>query len=331
MGFEGFYAVIIVIVVVLASIVCCLGIRLFRRANMSNEDDPRRSPDEWQPLADVSSGPLDADTRDQIQRVLAWQAKHPPRSTDWTDVPRNPLVLERGVGAWAFLENEHMEESEEESNAAVMDKTTIVFCHGQGCTLTNLPLPANEFVYWEVKILQLQDQERLAIGLSTKPYPVWTLPGFHRHSVAYHSHTGAIHTSDPLIGRPYGPPFKQGDVIGVGFLTQTSTVFFTRNGKNLGKASIGFKFPCYPSIGSNGPSQVSVNFGQQDFLFAAANIREAALAPKQDTLPPPPAYSGHMRDTMLFGGPEETISPSHLNYTQQSPSSMQPPPPGYTV
>lgn len=57
------------------------------------------------------------------------------------------------------------------------------------------------------------------------------LLGWHRHSVAYHSHTGAVHASDPLVGRPYGPPYKEGDVIGVGYLSNTSTVFFTRNGK----------------------------------------------------------------------------------------------------
>lgn len=166
-----------------------------------------------------------------LSNFSAWQMKYPPKGSDWIDVEAQPLVRERGVAAWMFLENEHMDEEEDESNAAVMDKTTIVFCHGQGCVLTNLPLPTKEFVYWEVKVLQLHEQDRLAIGLATKPYPGWRLPGWHRHSVAYHSHTGAVHASDPLVGRPYGPPFKEGDVIGVGYLSSSGTVFFTRNGK----------------------------------------------------------------------------------------------------
>ncbi|KAG0173536.1 Rsp5p-dependent ubiquitination, sorting of cargo proteins at the multivesicular body [Apophysomyces sp. BC1034] len=236
-------------------------------------------------------------------------------------MPVNPSVIaERGLDAWTFVENEHIEDDEEESNVAVMDRTTLAFCHGKGCALTNLPLPINqEFVYWEVKVLELGSEDRLAIGLTTKPYPVWRLPGWHRHSVAYHSHNGAVYISDSFVGRPYGPPFKQGDVVGVGFLTRTSTVFFTRNGKNLGKASIGFKFPVYPAVGATGPCQVSVNLGQQEYLFSAANVREAALAPTQGVLPPPPAYGGHERDTLWFE-PDGAHS-ANLAYSQPQPPS----------
>lgn len=71
-----------------------------------------------------------------------------------------------------------MDETDDDSNAAVMDKTTLVFCHGQGCVLTNLPIPPmQEFVYWEVKVLQLHEQDQMAVGLATKPYPCWRLPG----------------------------------------------------------------------------------------------------------------------------------------------------------
>ncbi|OAD08302.1 hypothetical protein MUCCIDRAFT_133684, partial [Mucor lusitanicus CBS 277.49] len=111
----------------------------------------------------------------------------------------------------------------------------------------------------------------LAIGFATKPYPRWRIPGWHRHSIAYHSNSGTVFASDPSLGRPYGPAIKEGDVIGVGYLYQSGTVFFTRNGQNLGKASIGFKYPVHPVIGSIGPCNVSVNFGHEDFLFGAAN------------------------------------------------------------
>ena len=109
---------------------------------------------------------------------IAWQARHPPRSNDWMDAAMAPVVRERGVAAWTFLENERMSDTDDDSNAAVMDNTTIVFAQGQGCVLTNLPIPMNqEFVYWEAKIMQLDDQDRVAIGLATKPYPCWRLPG----------------------------------------------------------------------------------------------------------------------------------------------------------
>jgi hypothetical protein len=139
------------------------------------------------------------------------------------------------VLAWRFEETETLD-SEEESNAVIINEDdTITFYQGQGSICANLPVPVQEFAYWEVKILQQQQDEtnesRVAIGLSTKPYPRWRLPGWHRHSVAYHSNNGAVYASNSVSGRSYGPSFKQGDVIGVGYLYQSGTVFFTRNGE----------------------------------------------------------------------------------------------------
>lgn len=146
--------------------------------------------------------------------------------------------------------------------------------------------------------------------------------------MAYHSNTGSIFASDPNLGRAYGPAYKQGDVIGVGYLYQSGTVFFTRNGENLGKASIGFKYPIYPIIGSHGPCHVSTNFGLQDFLFSAANQREAAYGPKQGSLLPPPAYGGHTDDTMLFDNDQPLSSTGEqLTYVDRT---VQPPPPSYS-
>ncbi|PHZ10717.1 uncharacterized protein RHIMIDRAFT_194594, partial [Rhizopus microsporus ATCC 52813] len=106
----------------------------------------------------------------------------------------------------------------------------------------------------------------VAIGFATKPYPRWRLPGWHKHSVAYHSNSGAVFVSDSTYGRPYGPPIKEGDVVGVGYLYQSGTIFFTQNGKVrclsfTSKALIGFKYPIFPIIGASGPCHVSVNFG----------------------------------------------------------------------
>lgn len=92
---------------------------------------------------------------------------------------RHHQVIDKGVLAWKFVEEETTVDLEEESNAAIMDEepSNIVFCQGQGSIMTNLPVPLQEFSYWEVKILQLNDQDRLAIGFATKPYPRWRLPG----------------------------------------------------------------------------------------------------------------------------------------------------------
>lgn len=88
-------------------------------------------------------------------------------------------MIDRGVLAWKFVETETTADAEEESNAAVMDEdpSSVVFCQGQGSIMTNLPVPMQEFSYYEVKILQLNEQDTLAIGFATKPYPRWRLPG----------------------------------------------------------------------------------------------------------------------------------------------------------
>jgi hypothetical protein len=142
------------------------------------------------------------------------------------------MIIEKGVLAWQFVEADSTQDSEYESNAAIMDDPyTIVFCQGQGSIMTNLPVPIQELSYWEVKVLQLHEEDSVAIGFATKPYPRWRLPGWHKHSIAYHSNSGAVFISDPTYGRPYGPPIKEGDVVGVGYLFQSGTVFFTKNGQ----------------------------------------------------------------------------------------------------
>jgi hypothetical protein len=110
--------------------------------------------------------------------LIEWQTKYPANINQYIDVTKNSEVIAKGVLAWRFIETPTTSDAEEESNAAVMDdSSSIVFCQGQGSIMTNLPVPVQEFSYWEVKVLQLNDQDRVAIGLATHPYPRWRLPG----------------------------------------------------------------------------------------------------------------------------------------------------------
>ncbi|KAI8360015.1 concanavalin A-like lectin/glucanase domain-containing protein [Blakeslea trispora] len=331
---ESFYAVIVICLFLLFSLSACLGFRLLKRmkkkALAAHQQQTQES--EWQPLRSVLT-PIDTIDQDTLQAVSNWQSKYPPNTTQYIDVTKYPDVIDKGVYAWKFIEATTTSDSEEESNAAVVDDDphSIVFCQGQGSISTNFPVPIQEFSYWEVKVLQLNDQDRLAIGLATSPYPRWRIPGWHRHSIAYHSNTGCLFASDPVYARAYGPQIKEGDVIGVGYLCHSGTIFFTRNGQNLGKASIGFKYPVFPIIGSVGPCHVSVNFGHEDFLFSAANHREAAFAPREGSLLPPPAYGGHT-DDLLFSDIQQNAqinsdNGESLTYIDRS---LQPPPPSYS-
>ncbi|KAF7729744.1 Rsp5p-dependent ubiquitination, sorting of cargo proteins at the multivesicular body [Apophysomyces ossiformis] len=293
---AGFYVVIIICIIALVIVICCLSVRVFQWQIGRTSSGTNQALEERQPLGAILSEQADNETLEECRRVSSWQNKHPPNTGDrW---PSDPLLIaERGVAAWTFMENEYTGDEEEDSNVAVIDRTTLMFATGKGCALTNLPIPvAQECVYWEVKVLEMQDEVRLAIGLATKPYPTWRLPGWHRHSVAYHSHNGAVYVSDPFVGSAYGPPFKQGDVVG-----------------DFGRASAGFRFPMYPAVGATGPCQLYVNFGQQ------ANTRHGAFGPKTGTLAPPPAYDGHEQDTPLF----------ELTTTTRSESETPSLPPAY--
>ncbi|KAJ3330230.1 Rsp5p-dependent ubiquitination, sorting of cargo proteins at the multivesicular body [Gonapodya sp. JEL0774] len=109
--------------------------------------------------------------------------------------------------------------------------------------LTDLPLwylvdinqARTPFFYFEVTVITVTAVQRgglpvIAVGLSTSPYPPFRLPGWHPHSVAYHSDDGRLFVSDPFGGRPFGPAYGPGDVIGVGYYPATGATFFTRNG-----------------------------------------------------------------------------------------------------
>lgn len=44
--------------------------------------------------------------------------------------------------------------------------------------MTNLPVPKqNEVYYWEAKIYDKPESTLVAIGMATKPYPLFRLPG----------------------------------------------------------------------------------------------------------------------------------------------------------
>lgn len=112
-----------------------------------------------------------------------WQLHHPPLSVP-TDITLSQYltIQEKGVSAWSF-------EADYESNMAVyvQGRTEITFLDGPGMplgegggnsVLSNLPLPKlNEVYYFECKMYDKPETTEVAIGLVTKPYPSFRLPG----------------------------------------------------------------------------------------------------------------------------------------------------------
>lgn len=277
-----------------------------------------------------------------------WQTQYPPNSQP-TEITLTQFlsIQEKGVSAWSF-------EPDYESNSSVFvqSRTEISFLadgygmapeEGGGCCVqSNLPIPKlNDVYYFECKMFEKPETTNVSVGLATKPYPSFRLPGacglqggvvqrltdltrartgLSRYSVGYHSADGFKSHSFPFTSTSYGPPLLEGDVLGVGYRPRSGLIFFTRNGKKLEDAFVGFnKHNVFPSIGADGPCSVHVNLGQAGFVFIEANVKKWGLAPQMGTLAPPPAYGSE-------GGSILLESATAANASASTPTSPPPPP-----
>ncbi|KAK9449652.1 protein ssh4 [Limtongia smithiae] len=269
---------------------------------------------------------LDDMSRTAYLQARAFQDANAPDSIP-TDISLSQFmaIQEKGVSAWEF------EPDFENANCFVEARTEIAFYDSVCCVQTNLPVPKqNDVYYWETKLYEKPEQTTVAIGMCTKPYPTFRMPGYHRFSVAYDSH-GDRRNNMPFHGVPYGPALQQGDVVGVGFRPRTGTVFFTRNGKKLDDAAHGMKFNLFPTVGSNGPCTMHVNFGQAGFVFIEANVKKWGLAPVTGSLAPPPPYGAEQGSILLEIGrvpqPDygSIVAPMRVSTSYQNQRSPFPP------
>lgn len=104
---------------------------------------------------------------------LAFVQANPPESLP-TDISLSQYlaIQEKGVSAWEF------EPELEIANCFVEGRTEIEFFDSECSTMTNLPIPKqNEVYYWESKIYDKPESTLISIGVATKPYPLFRLPG----------------------------------------------------------------------------------------------------------------------------------------------------------
>lgn len=73
----------------------------------------------------------------------------------------------------------------------------------------------------------------IAVGFSTRNAALSRPVGWEPESWGYHGDDGRCFTGQN-IGRPFGPVFNSGDVIGCGVNFRDHTAFFTKNGQMLG-------------------------------------------------------------------------------------------------
>ncbi|KZW02571.1 SPRY-domain-containing protein [Exidia glandulosa HHB12029] len=252
------------------------------------------------------------DVRRAYRRAKDWQVQYPPNSMP-TDITLSQFlaIQEKGVSAWSFEPD-----YEAMPNVLVHSRTELTFLpdpSSYSSVQSNLPLPKlNEVYYWEVKLFDMPPGTAVSIGLATKPYPLFRMPGWNKYSIAYHS-SGDKSYNYPFTEASYGAQLKEGDVLGVGYRPRTGTVFFTRNGRKMEDAFVGLsRWNLFPTIGADGPCTLHVNLGQSGFVFIEANVKKWGLAPSVGTLAPPPAY-GSERGSILLqsgGGPRRSDQPA---------------------
>ena len=231
----------------------CHGTRRVRLGNLLPGvfDDMER----FQKEEDRALEVLDEHSRQDYLAAKRWIEHNPPNSAD-TDISlaQYLAIQDKAVHAWEF-----QYDMVNAANLVVQNRIEVEFCaRATGCVQTNLPLPKQRDVYyWETKIYEISDCV-VSVGLTTKPYPVFRLPGMHKYSVAYES-TGHRRLNQPFEATKYGKPWQRGDVIGVGYRTRSGTVFFTHNGRKLVDVVDGTKLILFPTVGSIGLANLLVN------------------------------------------------------------------------
>ncbi|KAF0541742.1 SPRY-domain-containing protein [Gigaspora margarita] len=108
----------------------------------------------------------------------------------------------------------------------------------------------------------------IGIGFCEKEADLNRMPGWDYGSLGYHGNDGKFFCCSGY-GDPYGPSFSTGDTIGCCLNFKNNTVFYTKNGINLGIAFRNLKETVYPCVGlrSQGGS-IEVNFGSRKFKYA---------------------------------------------------------------
>jgi hypothetical protein len=105
--------------------------------------------------------------------AAAFIEANPPESMQ-TDISLSQFlaIQEKGVSAWEF------QPELEIANCFVEARTEIEFYDSECSVQTNLPVPKqNDVYYWEAKIYDKPEHTLISIGMATKPYPLFRLPG----------------------------------------------------------------------------------------------------------------------------------------------------------
>ncbi|KXZ46470.1 hypothetical protein GPECTOR_43g906 [Gonium pectorale] len=128
----------------------------------------------------------------------------------------------------------------------------------------NYPLPSDvPLYYFEVKVLDRGRDGFIGVGFCTAEVLLSKLPGWDSHSYGYHGDDGNAFSGSGM-GRPYGPGFTAGDVVGALYDRSDNSISYYKNGEPLGVAfrDVAEASPLFPCVGlRTRGEEVTANFG----------------------------------------------------------------------
>lgn len=168
------------------------------------------------------------------------------------------------------------------------------------------PVPFDvSLYYYEVQVVNKGRHGFVGIGFSAQDVSLNRLPGWEPHSYGYHGDDGMAFESCGT-GKPYGPVFATGDIVGAVLNRASRTISFIKNGLDLGVAFTNVDEDLlYPSIGLRTPDEeVVANFGSSSFACDVASLETDALQliqeSVQQTQVPFPVQDGDPIGLLLF-------------------------------
>ncbi|XP_061688829.1 SPRY domain-containing protein 3 [Syngnathoides biaculeatus] len=120
-----------------------------------------------------------------------------------------------------------------------------------GCFVAARPL-SKRSRYFEITIVDTGVRGMIAVGLVPQLYKLDHQPGWLPNSVAFHADDGKLYNGN-TVGQQFGPKCCRGDRIGCGISLDSEdgqlTVFFTKNGKEVGSLDMPAAEALYPAVG----------------------------------------------------------------------------------
>lgn len=143
--------------------------------------------------------------------------------------------------------------------------------------LGNVPIPRDLDYYFEVKIVKTDGSSHISVGLSPGGRKKWD------HG-SYSYQANRVKCWFPRGGRRtdnFGAFFASGNIVGCGWKQGENTIYYTKNGEDLGAAysDVSASEPLYPAVSFTPGVKIHVNFGQEPFAFNV--VEDASLDEEQ--------------------------------------------------